>query len=290
MLPVKKMKITVFFIITILMCMTAVSNLTKSSKFLIIDELEMGWHLDRINIRGAWEITTGSPDIIVAVIDSGVDFSHPELAHAQWVNEDEKADNGEDDDGNGYVDDRYGWDFYRNDSVPGPDGFQLINGHATFVAGMLAAKMDGNGVVGVAPDVTMMNIQIWDHNLAGDSDKLGRAIRYAVDNGADVINFSLDKFSNTTELREGIRYAYENNVIMVGASGGYLPQDGGGREEIGYPAAYDEVIVVGDTDFFDNLADYNNWGEKLEIMAPGGHFADSVSVWLNSTWTPSGYS
>jgi subtilisin family serine protease len=267
------------------------SNLIQGgTRQLIINENEMGWHLDRIDITGAWKITTGSPDIIVAVIDSGIDFSHPELVHAQWINTDEKPDNDIDDDHNGYVDDRFGWDFVKNDSVPGPDGFQLINGHATFVAGMLCAEMDGKGVVGVAPDVTVMNVQIWDNNLYGESAKLALAIRYAVDNGADVINFSLDRFTNMSALQEAVKYAYQNNVIMVGATGGYHPMDGGGREEIAFPAAYDEVIVVGATDYSDELADYNNWGEKLEIMAPGGDYGDDMTLWLNSTWTPSGYS
>ncbi len=273
-------------IVFILLIPTVSSKFASNTKTLTVDDSEMGWYLDRINIKGAWEITTGSPEIVVAVIDAGIDFSNPELTHCQWINEDEKADNGKDDDHNGYIDDRYGWDFVYGDNVPGPDGDVQINGHATFVAGILAAEMDGAGMVGVAPDVTLMNVQVWDYNLYGLSGKLAEAIRYAVDNGADVINFSLDKFYNITDLQDTIKYAYDHNVIMIGASGGNL---GGGLNEIAFPGAYDEVIVVGATDYADQLADYNNYGEKLELVAPGGDFDDSTSYWLYSTWYPCCY-
>ena len=88
------------------------NKIIAQPSFSISSPLEIGWHLDQINITGAWEITNGSEDLIIAVIDSGIDFSHPELASASWVNVDEIADNGIDDDSNGYIDDVAGWTLY----------------------------------------------------------------------------------------------------------------------------------------------------------------------------------
>ncbi|MHA1416337.1 MAG: hypothetical protein ACTSRR_08765 [Candidatus Heimdallarchaeaceae archaeon] len=82
---------------------------------------ENPWYFDQISIYGAWKLTNGSRDITIAVIDSGIDFSHPELQNVAWINEDEIANNSIDDDNNGYIDDIHGWDFVSNDSVPGPE-------------------------------------------------------------------------------------------------------------------------------------------------------------------------
>ena len=284
---------TIFFIVFIILVCSFfnITEISLGKNDLIINDNEMEWHLDRISIRGAWEITIGSPDIIVAVIDSGIDFSHPELIDAQWINKDEKPDNGKDDDNNGYIDDRYGYDFYYDDNVPGPDGTILIHGHATYIAGILAAKMDGEGVVGVAPHVKMMNLQIMDKFLFGTSANLAKAIHYAVDNGADVLNFNLELYENTTELQEAIQYAYEHNIIMIAETGGfgYRNRRVPPCEHIEIPGAYEHVIVVVPTDFGDEIADCSNWGEGIEIAAPGGDLNDDFEDWITSTYTSSTY-
>lgn len=292
MIRMKITKKSTIFLMNLIIISTFMVNLSHNTKSLILDKDEMGWHLDRINMAGAWEITTGMPDIIVAIIDSGIDFSHPELSDAQWINKDEKPDNEKDDDKNGYVDDRFGWDFLDNDNIPGPSESEFIHGHGTFVAGILAAKMDGKGVVGVAPDVKIMDLKILNTYLGGSSADLADAIRYAVDNDAEVINFNLELFENTTELQEAIKYAYEHNVIMVGDTGGfgYRNRRIPATEEITSPAVFEEVIVVSSTDYYDEFPDYCNWGEGVELTAPSVDFDDDLQFWINSTWTPSGYS
>ena len=121
---------------------------------------EIGWHLSKINLIGAWGSTQGE-DIVVAVLDSGINFTHPDLQHAQWINSDEIADNGIDDDNNGYIDDVHGWDFVYDDNnsvTSHPNIYH--NYHGSFIAGIIAASHDSNGTVGVAPECKIMDIII----------------------------------------------------------------------------------------------------------------------------------
>ncbi len=278
-------------IFTITISFIFVGGLSEGTS-LILDSNEMCWILDRINIIDAWEITTGDPDIVVAVIDSGIDFSHSDLIDNQWINKDEKPDNGKDDDNNGYIDDRFGWDFYYDDNEPGPEGMELYHGHGTFVAGIIAASMNGYGVVGVSPNVKVMNLRALDKFLGHSSYNLSKAVNYAVDNGADVINFCIDGADAVAELNASIEYAYDNNVIMVGSVGGFgwTNRRIWPREFIEFPAAYDEVICVSATDYYDGYANYSNWGYGIDVSAPGGELADPMIYYPNSTWHPVGYS
>ena len=108
---------------------------------------DIGWHLNQINITGAWNITFGSSNITIAVIDSGIDFSHPELFQ-QWINTDELPADGIDNDLNGYIDDDHGWDFVSNDSEPGPQAVDPIHWHATYITGIISAPLNDYGIVG----------------------------------------------------------------------------------------------------------------------------------------------
>ncbi len=277
-------------IFTITFSLIFISGFVESNS-LILNPDEMCWILDRISVQGAWEITTGSPDIVVAVIDSGIDFSHPDLVDNQWINKDEKADNGKDDDNNGYIDDRFGWDFYYADNTPGPEALELYHGHGTFVAGVIAANMDGYGIVGVSPNVKVMNLRALDKFLGHSSYNLSEAIFYAVDNGADVISFCIDGADPVAELNSSIEYAYDHNVIMVGSVGGFgwTNRRIWPREFIEYPAAYDEVICVSPSDYSDGYANYSNWGDGIDVSAPSGELADPMIYYPNSTWHPVGY-
>ena len=136
----------------------------------------------------ALRVQQGKPSVVVAVIDDGVDFSHPDLAGRKWTNPGETPGNGVDDDGNGYIDDINGWDFCHDDASVHDAGH---DGHGTHVAGTIAASLNGSGVVGVAPGVSIMALKfIDDVDNCGMDDQAIEAIDYAANNGATLINAS----------------------------------------------------------------------------------------------------
>ncbi len=149
-----------------------------------------------IDAGRAWDITTGSDDVVVAVIDTGVDLDHPDLVDNMWTNEDEIDGNGIDDDGNGYIDDRVGWDFAADDNDPnptpvGPTWSDTIVVHGTHVAGLIGASGNNTiGTSGVNWDVTIMPIRVFEDTGSSSMDDIYNAINYAVNNGADIINMS----------------------------------------------------------------------------------------------------
>jgi hypothetical protein len=237
---------------------------------------EYGWHLSKIHAQEAWNFTTESDSITVAVIDSGISFNHSELVDACWVNTDEIANNSIDDDGNGYVDDTHGWDFVSidntPDNIPGWQPSDPIHWHATFIAGIITANIDGEGIVGVAPDVKIMDLRVLkDDNYAGTTnEELGEAIRYTVDNGADVISLSLQYYGSDPAYYDDIVYAIDHNIPVISITGNTWVSDGGGREYKSYPGGYEEVISVGATNYYDEKADYSNYGSWTDIVAPVG--------------------
>ena len=250
---------------------------------------DLGWHLEKIDVEGAWEITNGSKDVVVAVIDSGIDFSHPDLIGIEWINTEEVANNSIDDDGNGYVDDMNGWDFVSGDNIPGPEDLDPIHWHATFISGIIAAPVDNYGVAGVAPNVTIMDIRVLKaDNYAGTTyEGFGDSIRYAVDNGADVISMSLQYYGNNSEYYDDIQYAYENNVTLVSITGNTWVGSGGGTEYQSFPGGYDEVISVGAINITNGKADYSNYGPWTELVAPvGDQMYDTLDHLIKSCYTP----
>ena len=213
--------------------------------------------------------------VVVAIVDSGVDLTHPELAHAAWVNPGEDCDsgsgNGIDDDGNGYVDDCSGWDFGDNDRQMF-DGSN--NAHGTHVAGIVAARSgNGQGVAGVAPDAKIMDLKVSDSWGAIPSSSIARAIRYAVDNGADVVNLSLGSqpgapLASAAEMAAAVDYARINGVLLVVAAG----NNGISLDSAPvYPASLNtsNMIVVGATDPTDHRTSFSNYGSALDLFAPG---------------------
>jgi len=200
------------------------------------------WHFDNINMEAAWNLETGKPEIIVAVADTGLNTG------------------GEDTPVNLIP----GYDFAYGDSNT-YDG----DGHGTHVSGTIAqATNNGNGVAGVAFGVSLMPVKVLDDTGSGYLSSIIDGIDFAVANGADVISMSLGfspGYVPGEGLQEAVTAAYEAGVVMVAASGNDSTTD-----EIGYPAAYDEVIAVGATDFNNVVSYYSNQGPGLEIVAPGG--------------------
>ena len=233
-------------------------------------DYENSFHLNQIEIYDAWAITNGTRDITVAVMDSGIDFGHPDLENVSWINTNEILNNSIDDDGNGYVDDKNGWDFVSNDNKPGPQSGDDIHHHGTAVAGIIAANRNGDGCSGVALNITIMDIRILTYydTITGYS-YFGDGIRYAVDNGADVISISMQYMTNSTLYYDDVLYAYEKNVPIVSITGNtWLPT--GGFNRASFPGSLNEVISVGASAHAKRRADYSNYGEWTEIVAPVG--------------------
>lgn len=198
----------------------------------------------------------------MAVIDSGIDFSLPELAEVRWVNPKE-AVNGRDDDGNGYVDDIHGWDF--RDNVPAHRRCTPIHYHGTAVASVVAAQ--AGRVVGVAPRIRLMDVRFLDSRglfYEKDWKNLARAIDYAVQNGARIINLSLfAKVPPPKEVEEALYRAWERGVIVVTIAGNE------GREGVNWLARHPFVLVVAATDKADRPAAFSNFGPEVDLSAPG---------------------
>ena len=223
---------------------------------------------DDIAALSAWDLTTGSATASVAVIDTGVAASHPDLTGQIATNTGEVGGNGIDDDANGYVDDVAGWDFVGDD--PDPDD---ANGHGTHVAGTIAARgNDGAGVVGVAPTTRIMALRVLDANGSGSLADVLSAYGYAVRRGARVVNLSLGGDSSSRAERDAIAAA--PGVLFVAAAGN------GGSDGLGddgdmageYPCAYDlaNVVCVAASDRNDDLASFSNYGAtSVDLAAPG---------------------
>jgi|GEM_PF-757500 len=229
-----------------------------------------------IDAFGAWDITRGA-GIVVAVIDTGVDVTHPDLVPNLWINDGEIAGNGVDDDGNGYVDDVNGYDFVNRDPDPNDR-----DAHGTHVAGSVAAAGDdGYGVPGVAYESKIMALKFLDGWNGGLSSQAAEAITYAVNNGADVINASWGGPGQSSAIRNAIAYARSRGVVFVAAAG----NEGRNNDQYAsYPANYplDNIISVAATDRRDRLANFSNYGAgRVHVAAPG---VDIVSTVPGANW------
>jgi subtilisin family serine protease len=218
-----------------------------------------------IDAPEAWNTGTGTRRTVVAVIDTGVDYRHPDLAANMWRNSDEIPGNGKDDDRNGYRDDIYGYDFANGDANPMDD-----NGHGTHVAGTIGAVgNNGIGVSGVNWNTQIMALKFLDSSGSGYLSAAVKAINYAVANGADVINASFGGGGYYSAMATAINNARSHGVIVVAAAG----NDGTNNDTNAvYPANYsgDNLISVAATDRNDRLASFSNYGRTtVDIAAPG---------------------
>ncbi len=251
---------SLFFILTLIISPQIIQGTTN----------EIYWNLQDVGIPEAWEYTTGSSDIIVAIIDSGVDLTHPDLINASWKNPGETPSNGWDDDQNGYIDDIVGWDFCGEnivgDNDPSPPPSTLASKHGTFIAGLIAGDNDNDLFVGVAPNIRIMNLRFLRSDLrffSTDWDNFVDAIDYAVDNGANIINLSIQATGTPpTSVYEAIKRAYAAGVIVVSVTGN-------DEDHVTYPGNYSEVIAVSAITSNHQIADFSSQGEQNELCAPG---------------------
>ena len=218
-----------------------------------------------IDATEAWSVETGSRDIVVAVIDTGVDYTHSDLAANRWVNEGEIPTNGIDDDGNGYIDDVYGYDFANSDGDPMDD-----NGHGTHVSGTIGAV--GNNAVGVAGvnwQVRIMAVKFLDSTGSGWYSDAISAVEYAWRNGARISNNSWGGYGYSQGLYDAFLAAKSVNHLAVCSAGNY----GWDNDEWPcYPASFDldNIVSVAASDRNDALTEWSNYGEvSVDLAAPG---------------------
>jgi len=241
------------------------------------------WYLKRIKAVDTWDEHWDANNIIIAIVDSGVQISHPDLKDNIWVNADETPNNGKDDDANGFIDDYNGWDFVENNSDPNPKFDEGYNKdgimHGTVVAGVAAAG--GNnfiGVTGVAWNARIMPLRVLNGKGEGNTKSVVRAIDYAIKNGADVINLSFVGAGYSQILEDAIRRAYNAGIVIVAAAGNDMEGNSShflDKEPL-YPVCYDGksnenmVIGVAATDSLDQKANFSGYGSKcIDISAPG---------------------
>jgi subtilisin family serine protease len=229
--------------------------------------LEDQWALNTPGATGAPEAWTQSrgDGIVVAVIDSGVQFDHPDLAANLWTNPGEIPGNGVDDDRNGFVDDVHGANIITPTASAADD-----EGHGTHVAGIIAAQ-GGNGIggTGIAPGARIMSVKVLDANKAGNSTLLARGIRYAVDQGARILNVSLNGDGTSPDLDDALKYAGEKGATIV-TSAGNNSRDIDQRPS--YPASspLPSVLTVSATEQTGGLLGIANRGLKsVDMAAPG---------------------
>lgn len=249
------------------------------------------YHLPLVRAPEAWDVTTGSRDVVIAIVDTGVDLDHPDLAANIYRNPNETL-NGRDDDGNGFVDDVHGWDFQNdtNDPNPEPDGVDDNNdgtpdeqvSHGTLVAGLAAAVgNDGFGTAGIAWNVKILPIQVFPDDGGASVSQVIEGIDYAVMMGADIINLSIGG-SYYESFTAPIAQAYNEGIVVVSAAGN------GGHELKDTQSSWESpvcndgarvgvdnhVLGVGSTDANDLRASFSNfdgssWGTFVDCMAPG---------------------
>jgi len=227
-----------------------------------------------IRAEQAWQITTGSKNVVVGVIDTGIDYLHPDLAENMWrnpgetgVDEDgfDKATNGVDDDGNGFVDDVFGWDFVNNDNDPMDD-----YGHGTHVAGTIGAVgNNGFGIAGVAWNVSLVAIKIFDENGGSSNADIIRAIDYATANRIPITNNSWGGMGFNQAMKDAIEANARAGSVFIAAAG----NDGVDNDQIKfYPASYgvENIISVGAMTNKDEKTRFSNFGSHtVHIGAPG---------------------
>ncbi|MGM7701458.1 S8 family peptidase [Pseudalkalibacillus sp. Hm43] len=207
------------------------------------------WNLPAIRTEDGWKISRGNEDVIIAIIDTGIDMKHPDLAKR-------------------IVD---GYNVLNESPMPNDD-----NGHGTHVAGIIASETNnGVGIAGMTWYNRIMPIKAMNADGYGTSFDVAQGIRWAVEHGADVINMSLGNYKASKALKEAIDYAYEKDVIMVAASGNE------NTNQTSYPAAFDNVIGVAAVNLNLNRAEFSNYGDYIDVAAPG---VDIASTYLEGQY------
>ena len=245
-------------------------------------QLSSQWALSKVNALDAWEIQVGNSEVVIAVIDTGINWKHEDLVEHIWENPSETPGNGIDDDQNGFVDDIRGWDFRDNDNNPDDETSSRNPGHGTHCAGIIGAvSNNGKGIAGIARKVSLMPVRFLGSDGSGDLMSAAKAIDYASNNGADIISASWGAQvarANVGPILEAIERAGEKGVIFVAAAA----NDGRNNDtrEI-YPAnaGFDNVISVAASDPDDKKPSWSNFGKAtVDLASPGLNILSTVPV------------
>ena len=225
------------------------------------------WALTLINTPAAWDVTTGTTDVVIAVVDSGLDISHPDLSAQIWTNPGEVAGNNLDDDSNGYIDDLHGWNFVNNNSDLSDN-----TGHGTAVGGIIAATTNNNaGIAGLCWHCRLMVVKVVQMGGIANYSDIAAGVVYAAQKGAKVINISLGGDIDSITLKTAIASASQTAVIVAGVGNN-------NSNDLFYPAAYsDYVLAVAGTTQTDTKVNTSSYGTWVDVSAPGEAIATTFS-------------
>lgn len=276
------------------------------------DSLNVQWHHPLINTFAAWDITKGSASVKIGVIDTGLDYNHPEYTGQLYINmpedrnqngtfepwdKDEIRDgksgdfDGTDQDGNGYEDDVIGYDFTDTPRAPKAGDYLFPDAdpqdeqfHGTFVSGIISARENNQiGGAGIAPGCKLLTLKAFGSDGSGEDDDIARAIVYAAENNVNVLNLSFGDAYPSMIMREAIRYANSKGVIIVASAGN------GTGDDLHYPSGFDEVISVSATtenDGDEYLWQLSSYGWTVALAAPGsGIFSTTLRDTVEGVWT-----
>ncbi len=245
-----------------------------------------------VKAEQAWDIQKGDSTVVIAVIDTGVDWDHPDLAAAIWNNKNEIPNNGIDDDANGFIDDIRGWDFVNigpgaaagEDSITEDNNPMDFNGHGTHVAGIAAGVTNnGVGISSLGGGCKIMPIRIGWHTASGQgtgyTSSMAKGFVYSANNGASVANLS---FGSDAVAAEGARYAFKNGVVVCHSAGN------SNTDVAGAVGALPEALSIAATNSVDGKASYSTFNKSVDISAPGGDFSSgNLKGFLSTVVTPS---
>lgn len=236
-------------------------------------EISKQWSVGKVSAEKAWKLGVGSRDVIVAVIDTGVDLKHSDIKDNLWINKKEIPGNGKDDDQNGFVDDVHGYDFFAKDSEPQDETGAQNPGHGTHCSGIVGAVGDnGKGISGMSQRVSIMALRFLGADGSGDLMSAVEAIDYAIANGAQIISASWGasvSASQAQPITEAISRANDKNILFVAAAA----NDGKNNDRYDvYPAntPLPNVITVAASGNTDSKPSWSNYGKaKVSLASPG---------------------